>query len=70
MATSIDVTCMNCDAVVRVVAVGYGVIDEKKSFDCPECGKPLCSWDDSAVVYDIERVLVPSKRSDNPAGET
>jgi hypothetical protein len=52
----IDVTCAHCNAVVRVFTVAYGVLDEKKWFACPDCGKPLFSWE-GARVYDIERVM-------------
>ena len=51
-----DITCDYCGAVVRVVAIAYGVLDEKKWFDCPECHRALFSWE-GARVYDIEKVL-------------
>lgn len=68
MIGSFDVTCAHCGAVVRVIEIAYGVVDEKKQWDCPECRSSLFSWE-GARVYDIERVVqhgstfIPSSNS-------
>ena len=56
MMNPIDITCPHCDAVVRVITVAYGVVDEKRWFACPDCNKPLLSWE-GARVYEIDRVM-------------
>ena len=61
MAISIDVVCLNCKAVIRVITVGPGVQDEKKWLGCPECHQPLYSWEDSSVVYEVEGVIKRGK---------
>jgi hypothetical protein len=53
--STMDITCLHCEAVVRVITVGYGP-DEKKWFACPECNRPLFSAE-RGTVYDIERVV-------------
>lgn len=61
----IDVTCSNCDGIVRIVTVGSGV-DERKTIDCPCCGRPLVSYP-SGSIYDIERIV---KRGVPPSNST
>ncbi|WP_442506024.1 hypothetical protein SH528x_004844 [Novipirellula sp. SH528] len=56
-----DITCMHCDAVIRIVACGYGVRDERLNFECPECKNALFSSDGS-TVYDIVGVVTPAAR--------
>ena len=52
-----DITCVNCNALIRVVKIAFGP-DEKNSFDCPFCNQSLFS-SDGMWVYDVERVLRP-----------
>ncbi len=53
---TIDITCLHCAAVIRVIHAGYGP-DEKEWFACPECNQPLFSAERRGIVYDIERVV-------------
>ncbi|GAA5507203.1 hypothetical protein [Novipirellula caenicola] len=58
MSHTLD-TCLHCDAVIRVVACGYGVRDERPNFNCPACKQALFSSDGS-TVYDIVGVVTQS----------
>jgi hypothetical protein len=53
---TIDVTCLRCEAVLRVIHAGSGP-DEKKWFACPESGRSLFSADERGIVYDIDGVV-------------
>jgi hypothetical protein len=63
MIASINVTCSNCDSIVRVVRVGLGK-DERDHLDCPVCNGSLFSW--SSGVYGIECVIKACKREQEP----
>jgi len=65
MASSIEVLCLNCKAVIGVITVGPGVQDERKWLACPECNQPLFTWEDRSVNYEVEGVRKSGKPPDD-----